>query len=940
MTSPLVLAMAVVCAAPAARVYVLSPDPGMSALVVAPMVEVAPLESISSAPVGAVVWVAAECQQLDDATASTLADWARRGGIVVVEDATRLARGPLAEAAAMKVAAPSAGGPSAVRLRHAGHPAALGVPLSRWRLRPPRAGVPVVREPADVIIEADDGRPVLWSVPAGRGKIVCLAVDRLVWRPGDAIGYDALLTQLLLAVSGEPARVVAEAAARGALRAWMYLAFPAGQALYRLRASVPAEYEQARRDALAALAVATSQPAQALRLARSAAEKAAQVAAWAERFWRKVPVDALRKCAQRREILLCPGTLDFVHAMNMSTGPSGPGLGRPSSGRELWPGDLADAASAAATCHWRGLKPVLDLPPELPTGINKALRQVTADGRSLWAPRWLAQTVQQLVSRSVPRLAPGTVVLYCHGQPWAAASCEPAGDYSPQAAERFAALARTAGLETTKPPAEWQPSRRWLLWQQVRAQCGTARWSALASAVHSRSDSAALLADAAYISDPRHGGPCPETGFAAVDGAVPVILANYATGFDPADVVAQVRWIIGALDADGDGQPDRWPGAVARFRWADALTLPPQAYRLVASLALAAGARGIMHTWAQSARYSDAALACPEDVYVRCESSFAPALSLQRYWLEAKPVADVLVWRSWTSAAMARPDDAAEQAAAAAAEAWGALLARAGFLPAFVGDSVVERGQLGHHGCLVAPSVLCASQVARESLEKFVRSGGVLVLGPGSIAFDETHQPLRYPPLLGGVSGGTADSAEAKVVRLTKSRPGSTGGPNLGPLAAATWRPASGADVLLREGNGRAIAWAWSFGRGTIVYLSRQPRPGAALGQWLAKTLARYGVRPAASADAARCIVSRLGDSRYLVAVYNPGPVGQQQAIGPVRVSLRMARVRHVAELVPKAPARYDAVTWRPVATRTVSGATVFTTTLSAHQCRLFIAER
>ncbi|MBC7288768.1 MAG: hypothetical protein H5T86_12175, partial [Armatimonadetes bacterium] len=425
--------------------------------------------------------------------------------------------------------------------------------------------------------------------------------------------------------------------------------------------------------------------------------------------------------------------------------------------------------------------------------------------------------------------------------------------------------------------------------------------------------------------------PCPETGFSLVDAACPVILANYAAGFDPADAVAQVRWLVGLLDSDSDGQADRWPGVLARFRWADALSIPPSGHALVSAVALAAGARGVFETWAQSENWSDAALAVPEEIYLRWEQAFCPALSLHDYLLSATPVTDAAVWRSWAAAAMAKPGDEAEAAAVASAQGWLAILCRVGFLPRTVSDEAIAAGRLSGVKVLAVPSVLCASDEARSQLEAFARRGGILLLGPGSLALDKFHRPTPRPSFMQCETAGTGLSPIRLAAPATLRD-----GLEVGRLVSDAWRPGSEADVLLRDG--KPVVWAWRVGKGWVVYFAAEPLPTSRWEKWLREWLRSHGAAPTAECSpGARALVSELAQDRRLVVVYNAGPVGKQETLPRVRVSLAVQGGPRVEELVREQPARYNRCTSRLVEVTLRQGRLEFTTDLRPHEFRAYL---
>ncbi|MBC7289597.1 MAG: hypothetical protein H5T86_16470, partial [Armatimonadetes bacterium] len=307
----------------AVRVFVVSPDPAASGAVVAPLVGVTPVTDASGLPSGSVVWVAAECDELDGSVAETLLSWAERGGTLVVEDAGRLIPDVVRPRLGFSMGTVTNTEPQPAKVVHASHPAVCSIPFARWRLAGIGGQAPVVSAGTDVIVATTAGWPVLWTAKVGRGKAVCLAVGRRTVKPADIPGYDALLIQLLLAVARAPDEQLAEASARAAFRAWAYLCFPAGQALFRLREAVPDDYERAREAALRAWETAARRPAESRRLAEESIAASLRIARWAEEYWAKVPLSAVKKASARRELLLCPGTLDFVHSMNVSCGPAG-----------------------------------------------------------------------------------------------------------------------------------------------------------------------------------------------------------------------------------------------------------------------------------------------------------------------------------------------------------------------------------------------------------------------------------------------------------------------------------------------------------------------------------------------------------------------------------------------------------------------------------------
>lgn len=868
------------------RVLVLSPAPEVSAVIVRPFLDVRRLADEGDVEAGSVIWVAGECQRLDFAVSERLARLAAAGAVVVVEDAPRIATGPLGAALGLPAHGSAVRpGTSSVRCLRPQHPATIGIPVTTWRV-PAQAPRPTVPQ-GDIILATDDGFPVLWVRRSGRGKVVGVAAARRSWAsPACAIGYDMMLAQLLAAAARAPTSYLAELSARAAFRAWMYLGFPVGQAVYLLHEPVPAEYRTARELAEKARAVAATRPAEALALAARAAAVCARLQDLGRRIRSRLPLEPERKASERRGLVLCPGTLDFLHSMNMSSGGSGPGVGRPSSGRELWPDDLADNPPGPATACWRGLRPFLVLTAELPVNVNPALCQKSADGSILSSPSWLTAAVGGLLRASVPDVRAGTFVFYSRGQPWLTGSCEPGGDYSPEAVSLFAELARKSGVPAeaaASPPASWQPTAAWSVWQQVRAQAARNRWRTLAEAVHARSPSAILAVDAGYLCDPLHAGVGPETGAEYLDCLAPVVLANYGPGFDPADLVAAIRLLASVMDSDGDGAADRWPGVVARFLWQDVLALPPAAHELTAAIALACGARGIMQTVAHAPDMADAAAVVPEDVYVRWEGSFAPAIWAQTSWLRATPVCDALVWQSFSAAAMARPSDAAERIAALRSAYWAGVIARLGYVPAYVSDAELRAGRFGGARVLVVPSVLCVGDELAAAVEKFARAGGTVMLGPGSFAFDGYHRPPPKPlAWLEGFSQRLASPTDSVVEQVRK-----------GCLAAPSVRPTRRAHVA-GGGGGAGAAWWWEVGEGRVVYCRQEPAGTSALAS-LARILAagdperREESSPRVVASPpVRGILLRSGKDSFLLLAYNAGPVGKQSAIESARVRVHV----------------------------------------------------
>lgn len=934
------------CLAPvgAGRVEVLSPAPGQSALVVSPSVK--PV-ALGTPVAGDVVWIAAECASLTSAQASELADWARKGAIVVVEDAPRLATGPLAEALGMTLG-PKSDAVSVTVSAARDHVALVGVPLATWHLPPPVAGVPKVAGDAVVIVKSSEGWPVFWVRATGKGKVVGLAAQRSAWpTPLAAVGYDGMLSLLLVAAAGSSSSDLAAISARTAFRSWIYLGFTAGQAFHRLHIAPPDEYASCRARALRAEALAAKKPDEALGLARAVAEDCAKLAEWGTARWHEVPPETLRLVSARRELLLCGGSLDVLHAANISTGPSGPPVGRPTSGSQLWPDGLADNPPGPTTSYWRSIRPFLALPAELPLSVNRAFRQTAADGATIsdpWAAAWLNPDVQRLLAESVPDVRGPTLVLYGEGEPWLAASCAPKGDYSPAAVAAYAKLAKARKLDPT-PPKSWQPSQSWLLWQQIRAEEASVRWRTLAAAVRKSSPHALLAVDAGRLGDPLYAGLAPETGSGDVDCLASVVLPNYLPGFDPADLVAELRTLAGLMDANGDGCTDRWPGVVARLRWGDALALSPASYNLLSAIALSAGAQGVWQTWASSPEASDLALARPGELYVRWEASFDAPLRLNDLCLGARPITDVAVWRSWGSGSMARPDDAPERAAALRSAHWVDLFARAGFLPRTVGDEALTKDGLKDVHVLAVPSVLCATPAELDALGAFVSNGGIVLAGPGSFAFDEAHGPVAKLPdwLARGLAGLPTEGA-AKVLSLSKANEtakSSAADGNLsltvGGLSSPSIHPAPGAAVLFRDGARQAIAWEWQYGNGRVIYFADEPSTDGSQ-EWLASLLGYRGVRSVVDCSAGArgaCLVT--SDGHRLVFVYNAGPIGKQSALRSVDVRLGLAGVASVTELKPTGLASPGAYTPSAVAASITAAEAKFATSLPADGYHVYL---
>ncbi len=934
------------CLAPtgAGRVHLVSPAPGQSALVVSPfLTPVAP----PAPAAGDVVWVAAECASLTPARAAELVGWARQGCVVVIEDAPRLAAGPLADALAMALRPRSASASVTVSAAR-DHPALIGVPIATWHVPPPEAGVPKVASDAQVIVASSEGWPVLWVRAVGTGKVVGLAAQRSAWpTPLRAVGYDCMLALLLSAASHAPASDQAAISARSAFRAWMYLGFPAGQAFHRLRLQPPPEYASCRERALRAWDLAARRPDEALGLAASVAVDCAKLAEWGAARWHEVPPDTLRLVSARRELLLCGGGLDVLHAASLSTGPSGPPVGRPTSGSQLWPNSLADNAPGPASSHWRSMRPFLSLPAELPLSANPALRQTAADGSVIydsWAAAWLDADVQRILAESVPDVRGPTLVLYAQGQPWLAASCSPAGDYSPSAAAAYQTMAEQRKLGEA-PPKSWEPSLRWLLWQRARAEEARARWQTLADAVHKSSPDALLAVDAGRLADPLYAGLAPESGSDSLDCLAFVVLPNYPPGFDPADLVAELRSLQGLMDADGDGCADRWPGVVARLRFGDALALSPSAHELLGAVALSAGAQGLWQTWASSAQAPDLALARPEEVYLRWEASFDAPLRFNDLCLGARPITDAAIWRSWSSASMARADDAPERAAALRTGHWARLFARAGFSPRLVGDAALARQGLKDVGVLAVPSVLCATPDELDALDAFVSGGGIVLAGPGSFSFDETHSPVGKLPawLARGLTGLPTDGA-ARVVSVRKANEtckSSAADGNLtmviGGLSSPALRPAPDTAVLFRDTARAPIAWEWAYGSGRVIFFSGEPSLDGSQA-WLGALLDYRGVRPAVTCPAGArgaCLVT--SDGRRLVFVYNADPVGKQAAVRSAQVRLGLAGVGSIAELKPSGLASSGAYTSSAVPASISASEAKFPASLPADGYRVFL---
>jgi hypothetical protein len=936
------------CLAPAAagRVHLVSPAPGQSALVVSPFVK----PVVAGAPAaGDVVWVAAECSSLTSSRAAELVGWARQGCLVVVEDAPRLAGGALAQALGMTLGAKSSSLSVTVSPAARDHPALIGIPFATWRLPPPESGIPAVAPDAQVLLASSDGWPVFWVRPVGTGKLVGLAAQRSGWpSPLRAVGYDGMLALLLAAASHAPASDLAEVSARSAFRAWMYLGFPAGQALHRLHMEPPPGYASCRERALRAWTLADSRPDESLALSRAVAADCAKLAEWGAAKWHQVPPETLRMVSGRRDLLLSGGGLDVVHAANFSTGPSGPPVGRPTSGSQLWPNSLADNAPGPATSCWRSMRPFLSLPAELPLSANPAFRQAGADGTPLhdpWAAAWLDPEVQRLLAESVPDVRGPALVLYAQGQPWLAASCAPTGDYSPSSSALFARLAPDALTAGSGPPKAWEPSRRWLLWQQVRAEHARARWRVLAAAVHKSAPDAIFAVDAGRLADPLYAGLAPESGSEFIDCLAPVVLPNYPPGFDPGDLVAELHSLQGLVDADGDGCADRWPGVVARLRFGDALALAPSAHELLGAVALLSGSQGLWQTWASSPQAPDLALARPEELYLRWEASFEAPLRLNDLCLGARPVTDAAIWRSWASASMARPDDPAERAAALRSGHWARLLARAGFAPRVIGDAALGKQGLKNVGVLIVPSVLCASPDELEALGAFVSDGGIVLAGPGSFAFDAVHRPVaRLPAWLSRGLAGLPTDPSAKVVSMRKANETCKSSVadgslivTIGGLSSPGLRPSPDAAVLFRDSAREPVAWEWSFGKGRVIFFSAEPSMDGPQA-WLARLLEFRNLRPTVTCSAGArgaCLVTP--DGRRLVFVYNAGPVGKQAAVKSVQVRVGLPGVGGVAEIKPAGLASPGAFTQGAVAASLSASEVKFATSLPADGYRAFL---
>jgi hypothetical protein len=919
------------------QVFVVSPAPSLTSSLVTPFVEVVPLHG-KMRP-GQVVWVAAECVRLSDEEANELLGFAQAGAVVVVEDAPRLARGSLASALGMTLGeTESSSGLASAKRVDEHHPAAVGVPFAAWRLPLP-TGVLKVND-ASVIVAAENGWPVVWVRRVGNGKVVGIAAQRSQWASGaQAIGYDGMMALLLAAAARAGADWLAQISARTSFRAWMYLGLAAGQAAHTLRVAVPDEYDRTREQALEAWRIAGTKPAEAVRLSSIAARGSERLAEWAADYWRKVPLEPLRKTGARRELLLCPGTLDFVHCMNLSSGAGVAGAGRPAAGGEMWAAELADNPPGPATGYWRGLRPLLVLTAELPLSVNLDLQQKRPDGSVIWRPCWLDPAVQNLLSESVPPVRGDTFVFYSCGQPWLTASCDPDADYSAAAIKAFGQAAAQAGLSadaSQNPPTAWEPSAAWRVWQQIRAQQAVVRWKTLAAAIKKYSPSSLLAVDAGYLCDPLYAGLGPETGAEHVDCLAPTILANYETGFDAADLVAEVRLLASIADGNGDGIADRWPGCVARFRWGDALAISPAAHELISAVALAAGAQGIMQTVAESAGLDDAVTTVPEEVYLRWEASFAPALRGHDLWLDACPQSDAIVWQSFLSACMARPTDKAERAAAVRSNRWASIIARLGYVPRYVFDAQVENGDLTKAALLIVPSVLCVSDKSAAAIGAFAQSGGTVLLGPGSLSFDEYHRPLKTKPsFLAGVSLSVR-TAEAQAVAMDEA----------GALRATLASPGTGITRSLREGE-KVVAWTWPVGDGTIVYLS-QDRASKAILAWLEELLGagepsnrkRSSPRVVCSGGA-RGILTRLSDGRYLCLVYNAGGIGRQNALSKVDVAISLAGgLWQVQELRCAGPLRRGALQPVPVSADVSADSVSISTSLAPDQYRLFLLTR
>ena len=384
---------------------------------------------------------------------------------------------------------------------------------------------------------------------------------------------------------------------------------------------------------------------------------------------------------------------------------------------------------------------------------------------------------------------------------------------------------------------------------------------------------------------------------------------------------------------------------MARLRFGDALALAPSAHELIGAVALSAGAQGLWQTWASSPQAPDLALARPEEVYLRWEASFDAPLRLNDLCLGARPVTDVAIWRSWGSAAMARPDDGPERAAALRSGHWARLFARAGFSPRLVGDDALARQGLKNVGVLAVPSVLCATQDELNTIGAFVSGGGVLLAGPGSFSFDATHRPAgKLPAWLARGIAGLPTAAAAKVVSVRKANETCKSSPadgnltmTIGGLSSPTLRPAPDAAVLFRDSAREPIAWEWSYGSGRVIFFSGEPSLDGSQA-WLSAFLDYRGVRPAVACPAGArgaCLVT--SDGHRLVFVYNAGPVGEQAAVKSAQVRLGLAGVGAIAELKPSGLASPGAYTQSAVAASVSASEAKFSTSLPADGYRVFL---
>jgi hypothetical protein len=785
---------------------------------------------------------------MGEAQAAALVRYVTGGGRLVVEgcdgylDRLRDIL-PVERAAARKCT-------GAARALDATHPALVGIPFGAWRLDGLEVGS---RAGANGRVLVDcGGVPLVTVGKAGQGKIVATPLSHLRERYSwmNTPGYDSLLTLLNLALAVAPDDLLLRESWASAARYWMYADFAVGYHKYRFDATgeTVAAYDDAEAKLLAARAALDRgdlpQCRSLLQPALDAAQKAQAASGSIGGALATADADA---ASTRRDLLRLAGALDVVHGMNLSQGPLGAaGFWYPATGRALLDDrPRLDLAPGAGASFWRGLHPYLLADAALPTEPDAdRLWQRRADGSRIDGPNrdvWIDPAVKAIQAQTFGTAYDGALINEAGGAEWNTYGSTPGADYSDFAQRAFRLYLADQGLapqdvgaaswDAVAAPPVWSPTRLYYEWQVFRSlylceRLKTSFWSMKLTA-----PGAVPALQPGSLGDPWRVGVGAEAA-QYVDLLCPLIARGLGAGADPVDVELACRELWSLTDADGDGAADRPPGFAARFGWGAPLALPPEAHRSAAAVALLSGARGIMETWASDGRGGNATATMPEEVFLRWQAAFEPALRYEDAILDAKPArATVGVWDSWHSAAMAQgagQPGTPDAWALSQPREWAALLIRAGLTPRFLYDRNLREGDFLGLSAIIVPSTLCLNDAERAKLSAFCEQGGTLILGCGAGAFDATHVPraggLGFPP---GVTSGRItvgeQRAKAQVAAPWAKLIGATGltlgqatqplqvGEGVEVLASGAGGPVVG---LRRFGKGAAMVWGASVWAG------------------------------------------------------------------------------------------------------------------------------